>query len=162
MAKRSETGYAAGTTISPDATMSSIRDLLRRYECRKISTIEDDTYFGIAFEHENRRIRFVVPMPDKNDEKAHRWHGNQNRMYDDGFDPAKYEQLVRERWRSCYLSIKGKLESVESGIESFDSAFMGQLILPSGQTMVQVVTPYLDHEYESGVMPQFLLEDGSQ
>lgn len=160
MAKRAETGYASNTKITPDETMIGIRELLKRYECRKITTIEDEDYFGIAFMRGNRSIRFVVPMPSKDDMRAHKTHGNQNRIYDDGFSPEKYEQLVRERWRSAYLVIKGKLEAVESGIESFDSAFMGQLVLPSGQTMVQVVTPYLDTEYAEGNMPQFLLESG--
>ena len=42
---------------------------------------------------------------------------------------------VRRRWRALLLVIKAKLESVESGIETFEEAFASQIVLANGQTV---------------------------
>ena len=47
---------------------------------------------------------------------------------------ARWEQACRERWRALVLCLKGKLESIESGIETFEQAFLAHTFLPSGET----------------------------
>lgn len=152
-----EAKFAAGTTTSTEKTFSEIRALLKRYEATNFAMIENAQHFGIAFEYRNRRVRFIVPLPDTSE--AHVTKGNQYRRYDGGYSEVKHEQLIRERWRAAFLVIKAKLESVASGIETFDEAFMGQLVLPDGHTMTEVITPYLDGAYANGEMPP-LLGDG--
>jgi hypothetical protein len=41
------------------------------------------------------------------------------------------------------LSIKAKLEAVETGIESFEIAFMPYVVLPDGKTVAEHVLPAL-------------------
>jgi hypothetical protein len=93
----------------------------------------------IGFQTKDRRIRFLLPLAV----------------------PAKYtarqsEQFIRTRWRALLLSIKAKLEAVESGIESFDEAFLSHIVMPNGQTMAEHSLPYVREAYESGKMPPLL------
>lgn len=57
------------------------------------------------------------------------------------------------------LAIKSKLESVESGIEQFDEAFMAQIVLPDGRTMAEYAMPQIAKSYTSGTMPPLLGHD---
>ena len=69
---------------------------------------------------------------------------------------AAHEQATRQRWRALALSIKAKLESVESGIEQFEEAFMAQIVLPNGKTVGEWVAPQIEASYKSGNMPPML------
>jgi hypothetical protein len=42
------------------------------------------------------------------------------------------------------LSIKAKLECVETEIESFETAFMPYVVLPDGKTVAEHVLPVLE------------------
>ena len=68
-----------------------------------------------------------------------------------------WEQACRQRWRALSLSIKAKLESVESGIEEFESVFMAQVVTPNGKTLEEEVRPVIAQAYETGKMPTLLL-----
>lgn len=54
--------------------------------------------------------------------------------------------------------IKAKLEAVESGISTFDTEFLGHLVLPNGQTVADAVVPRVVEAYETGAMPALLPE----
>jgi hypothetical protein len=41
------------------------------------------------------------------------------------------------------LSIKAKMESVETGITTFDSEFFPHFVLPSGMTIAETILPQL-------------------
>lgn len=153
MADNSRT-FAKGTSTSVEKTFSEIRALLKKYDATNFAIIEDDDRFGIAFQRDNRRVRFIVPLPSKADAQITK--GNQYRRYNAGYSEAKHEQLIRERWRAAFLVIKAKLESVNSGIETFDEAFMGQLVLASGQTMAEWATPQMDMLMDTDNMPPLL------
>jgi hypothetical protein len=62
--------------------------------------------------------------------------------------------LERARWRALLLVIKAKLESVESGIATFEEEFMAQIVLPDDQTVGQWVLPEVARIYETGRMPR--------
>ena len=70
---------------------------------------------------------------------------------------AAWEQALRTRWRALLLCIKAKLESVESGIETFDTAFMAQIVLPDGRTVEERVLPEIEKAYLTGVAPTTLM-----
>ena len=114
--------FATETAVSPEKSLAEIKTLLKNYKAEKFAYIEDDTRIGIAFEMQNRRVRFILPLPT-NDE-AHITKGNQYTRRDAGYSATKHEQLIRQRWRGLVLTIKAKLESVEVGIETFEEAFM--------------------------------------
>lgn len=143
--------FAKDTTVSADRTLEEIRATIKRYKAVKLATFEDENRVGVAFEMENRRVRFVMPLPDKTAGMVKINASRQTRYS----EPA-YEQAVRTRWRALLLTIKAKLESVQSGIETFDEAFMAQLVLPDNRTMAEWAKPQIDAAYRTGEMPPML------
>ena len=78
-------------------------------------------------------------------------------------DPKKYgraqrlEQAERQRWRALLLVIKAKLESVENTIETFEQAFLENIVLPNDKTVADTVAPAIAVAYKDGKMPKALM-----
>jgi hypothetical protein len=151
--------YARDTAVTPDKTLQEIRQTLTRYKASKFGMIEEESRVGLAFEMSNRRVRFIMPLPDAND-KAFRNKASGVGYSRGQFNQNKYDQAIRQRWRALLLTIKAKLESVESGIESFDEAFAAQLVLPDGRTVGEWMKPQIAQAYENGKMPPMLGSGG--
>ena len=149
--------FAQGTIVSPEKTLNEIQALIKRYGATKFAYGEEENRVGVTFEMKNRRVRFVMPLPTKD---AGKLTGSNQFGYKGQFSPGKYEQAIRARWRALLLTIKAKLESVESGIETFEEAFMGQIVLPNQQTVSEWLKPQLNAAYEGGKMPPMLLGGG--
>jgi hypothetical protein len=80
----------------------------------------DQTRAVIEFSHEDRRIRFVLPLPDRNARQfAHTPTRGTRRTDAEAY--KAWEQACRQRWRALALAIKAKLEAVEAGITDFQS-----------------------------------------
>lgn len=142
------TKYAITTKVSPEQTLSEIQKLLTKYQAGKFGFIQDIVASFVAFEMKNRQIRFVLPMPNWDDYKKDVRGYLRNKSQVENI----YKQEIRSRWRALLLSIKAKLESVETGIESFDEAFMAHIVLPSGKTMSEWAIPQIEQSYSSGKM----------
>ena len=52
--------------------------------------------------------------------------------------------------------IKAKLEAVADGITAFEAEFFGKIVLPTGQTVEEVMLPKIQQIYETGQMPPLL------
>jgi hypothetical protein len=109
----------------------------------------------IGFEADDRQIRFVLPLPSRDDPEFTKTPRGKQRI------PAQaekeYEQAVRQKWRALALAIKSKLESVESGIELFEDAFMAQIVIPGGETVGEWMRPQIDEAYRTRSLPSMLL-----
>lgn len=142
--------YAATTTVPIEKSKMEIERMLTRYGASKFASGWDATGATILFECAGRRVRFVLPLPIATDPKFAR--RDSRRM-----DPtAALAQASRARWRSLALCIKAKLEAVESGIESFESAFLAHVVLPGGETVGTWIEPQLTETYATGRMPPLL------
>lgn len=146
--------YAERTTVTPNKTQAEIQDLLEKYGCENFAIAREPMRVSIGFLMHERRVRFTLPLPDKNDAKFKRTPTGKTRS--ENSHNEAYEQEVRRRWRALLLTIKAKLESVESGIETFEEAFMAQLLLPDGHTMSEWASPQIKIMYETGTMPPLL------
>jgi hypothetical protein len=134
--------YAAKTSVPVDRTRSEIERTLMRYGAKGFAYGMEPDRAMVGFQTADRRIRFALPLM-------------RNRQTE-----SEYDQMVRSRWRALLLSIKAKLEAVESGIETFDSAFMSHIVMPNGQTMAEHSLPYIQEAYSSGKMPPLLSFNG--
>ena len=148
--------YASETSVSPDQSMLEIKSTLERYGASKFAFMEEVESVHVVFEAHSRRVRFTMPLPRAEDYEHNRTGAKM------GKTQAKqaHKKAVWQRWRALLLTIKAKLESVESGIETFEDAFMAQLVLPSGQTMGEWVEPQIRQIYDGGQMPPLLLGGG--
>lgn len=146
--------YAANTEVSSDRSRAEIEKTLNRYGARQFMYGWDEQQAIVGFVIHNRQVRFVLPMPDRDDKEF--------RLTPTGRDRAAsqiaqvYEQAVKQRWRSLALVIKAKLEAVESGIVTFDAEFLAHLVLPNGQTVGDQVMPAVAEAYATGHTPQLL------
>jgi hypothetical protein len=149
------TKFASETIVSPERTLAEIQTLIKKYGCDSFGFMQQPTQVGIAFEMRNRRVRFTLPLPNPTDE-AFLYTPEKHIKRTTTAAREAYEQGIRSRWRALLLTIKAKLESVESGIETFEEAFMAQIVLPSGQTMSEWAIPQIAAAYQNKDMPPLL------
>lgn len=120
--------YARGTTVSPEQTQAEITQTLMRYGAKDYMAGFRGGFAVIEFLLQTRHVRVTAPMPELKKFSTER----------------KWEQAIRERWRAVLLILKGRLEAVASGIETFDHAFMADFVMPGGMTLAELMMPLLD------------------
>jgi hypothetical protein len=128
--------YAPNTHVPVLQSLKEIEVLIVRFggtgfdhkHRRGVSTIE--------FEIASRRVRFSMPT-----------------------DPRKHrtDQGELSNWRALHLSIKGRLASVESGIETFEQSFFAHIVHPAtGKTVYEMAKEPLALAYEKGENPPLM------
>lgn len=70
------------------------------------------------------------------------------------------DQEKRRKWRALSLAIKAKLESVRSGIATFEEEFLPHIVMPDGRRVIEWVAPQIEAAYQTGKMP--LLTGGNE
>lgn len=148
--------YAENTSVSAERSRGEIEALLRKYGAGRFGYLWEGKSAAIVFEMKNRRVKFVLPLPDPADNQFHqtpkgRWLKNPAAANE------KWEQACRSRWRSLVLCIKAKLESVASEIETFEEAFLPHIVLPDGSTVGEFIIPQVGDAYSSKKMPPLLM-----
>jgi len=124
--------YAARTQVPEAQSRTEIERTLRKYGADRFMYFSEPGRAIIIFEAANRRIKFALPLPT---------------------DARNVEQVHRQRWRALLLCVKSKLESVESGIESFEQAFLAHVVLPNGETVGDEIAPRIDKIYQGEMLP---------
>jgi hypothetical protein len=147
--------FARDTTVSVERSKGEIERILTRYGATEFASGWKIKRALMQFRMNDRIIRFVLPLPGK-EEFSTTPSGRRSR--NETATMVAWEQGCRQRWRALLLSIKAKLESAESGIEEFETAFMGQIVMPNGKTMAEIALPQIESAYKSGKMPLALLE----
>jgi hypothetical protein len=134
--------FAEDTKVPAMQSRQEIERLLERHRCAQFGTAVDyeKLLAQVQFKAHGRLVRFRVPLPDP--KKFPR---------DD-----KRSQEERRVWRALLLVIKAKLESADSGIETFESAFLAQIVLPNDATTYEVMRPLISDAYTRGLMPKLL------
>jgi hypothetical protein len=152
--------YAEDTTVTADRSRAEIERILLRYGADGFMYGWEGERAVVAFRAHDKMLRFIVPLPDRNAPEFARTATGRRRTANS--EQEAYEQAVRQRWRALALVIKAKLEAVESGIESFEQAFLANILLPDGQTVGQWMVPQVEQAYLTGKMPGLLpmLGDG--
>lgn len=93
----------------------------------------------------SKQVRVLIPTPSYTvdpDNLPHGWRSMSEAKRAD-YIRTQTEKETRRRWRALGLIIKAKLEAVASGVVSFESEFLCQLLLPSGGTVGNHVLPQL-------------------
>lgn len=151
-------GYAEGTAVSIDKTHSEIRALLTKYGAEGFMVGEHNGIAQLAFMMAGRQIRFRMPLPRPSDSEARKVNAGRGRTRTRSDEEAwTYVQgESRRKWRALLLSIRAKLESASSGIETFEDAFLAQTVLPDGRTMGEYAAEALPHALAGRAMPPLL------
>lgn len=137
--------YAENTKVPVVQTRSEIEQLLERHRAKQYGTAVDYDALQarVQFRLHDRIVRFVIALPDSKKLGA----------------GVRLERAERQRWRALLLVIKAKLESVENNIETFEQAFLANVVLPNDRTVADVVLPQIKMAYTTGKMPLLLAQD---
>ena len=132
--------YASQTNVSTDRSRTEIERTLTRYGAESFAYGWESNTAVIAFKVDGRTIRFVLPMPEREEyEKTPTGRDRTERQIG-----AAVEQAQRQKFRALALAIKAKLEMVESEITTFEEEFLAHIVLPNGKTVGQWMSPQLD------------------
>lgn len=148
------TRYAAGTDVPVDRSIAEIRKTLRRYKADSFAFGEEAGRAIIGFAAYGRHVRFVLALPDPDDEEFTVTPTGKRRTATAA--ETAYEAAVRQVYRVFALVIKAKLEAVESGLVTFQSEFLAHIVLPGGQTVGDTVEGRVDEAYATGEVPALL------
>lgn len=146
------TQFASKTTVSSYKSREEIERTLEKYGADQFYYGKEKTASHLAFRMNNRNIKFILPMPDR-DSFAETPKG---KIRTDASQEKEYEQAVRQKWRALALVIKAKLEAIESGITEFEDEFLAHIMLPDGSTAGDYMRPQINKAYDTGKMPTLL------
>jgi len=127
--------YANNTRVPVSQSRAEIERLLEKHKARQYGTAVDyeARTARVQFRLHDRIVRFVIQLPDPNRLRGER-----------------LAQAERQRWRALLLVLKAKLESVENSIETFEHAFLSQIVMPDDRTVAEIVTPQIAQAYGAG------------
>lgn len=153
--------YAAETSVPVDRSQREIEDLVRKRGAVGFMRGELEGRAVVAFQLKDRRVQFELPLP-----RAEEFSHVERRGRKVKAAPHQVEQLVgqaeRARWRALALAIKAKLVSVETGVESFEEAFLAQIVVPGHGRFGNWAIPAIAEAYGSGKLPPLLPAGGGQ
>lgn len=104
--------FARDTEVSIDRSRTEIERTLQRFGARKFAYGWADGVAVVQFEMRDRRIKFLLPLPDENDPEIALTQSGRRRS--EKIIAVTHEQAKRARWRSLLHCIKSKLISVEA------------------------------------------------
>ena len=147
--------YATKTTVPVSKTKGEIETILSRFKASQFMSGWSDGTAQIAFVCHGLHIRFVMKMPERNEKRF--TENSKGKLRPAHVVESEWEQAQRSSWRALLLCIRAKLESVESGIETFEQAFLAQVVLPNGSTVGDWAHEALPVAYATRAMPSSLL-----
>lgn len=143
--------YAETTTVPVERSISEITGLAKKAGAQRIAQAKEPDRFSVQFTIQERTVRFRVTLPaldamPTRDGRGVMLTAQQRR--------AKMEQAHRQRARALMLVIKAKLEN---GVETFEQAFLPNVVLADGSTVYERVAGPIAEEYRVGAVQQLLL-----
>ncbi len=136
---------------SGDKAIGEMQKILRSFGCTRFGYMIDDVEqtLLVQFEYRGRQVSVKASMAGY----AAAWlkaHPYTNRMRK---TKTEHEKAAVEIASIAVFSIlrdwvKGQIMAVETGVLSFEGAFLGQMMLPNGRTV-------LEHATEAKLLPKF-------
>lgn len=130
--------YAERTTVSIPDTVIEIARVVRKYDGSQFVHMQAEDALLVGFTKDERQARFLIPL-----------------------DP-KDMQASRSRARSLLLVIKANLEAVASGVQTFEDAFLANIVMPDGKLLSQHVRPRIATAYKTRELPPLLPDYSSE
>lgn len=127
-------------STSGERALGDIQKLLRGFGCTKFGSMVDDDAREIVVQFEYRGRMVSVPASIRGYAAAWlREHPHTSRMRS---TKAEHERKAMQIASTAVYSIlrdwiKGQITAIETGILTFEGAFLGQILLPNGQTVLE-------------------------
>jgi len=149
--------YAQETSVSVEKSRAELETILTRYGANCFGYMTNETHAAIGFRAKNRNVKFVLPLPRRDEKRFWYTPARRNRRTDQEAY-REWEQACRSAWRSLLLCVKAKLEAVSAGITTFEAEFLAHFVLNDGRTFGEMAIPSLDGTISSGALPLLLPE----
>lgn len=120
-----------------DRALVETQKLLRSFGCQKFGHMTDDAAetLLVQFEYRGRQVQVTASAKGY----AAAWLKKQG----GAATQAKQRRALEIGRRAVYSIlrdwIKGQITAIETGVLSFEGAFLGQILLPSGKTVLEHV-----------------------
>lgn len=132
-----------------ERALGEMQKILRHFGCNRFGSMIDDEAQEILVQFSHRGRDVMVRASIRGYAQA--WlkeHPYTNRMRK---TKVEHEREAMNRATTAVYSvlrdwIKGQITAIETGILSFEAAFLGQIMLPSGKTI-------LEQAHESKMLP---------
>ena len=144
--------YAADTTVSPARSRAEIEETLQKYGADGFAYATTNGQAMFAFKMHGKQARITVPLPRLEDYRL----TDTGRLRTKDSQTTAYKQAERQTWRVMLLLIKAKLEAIEAEVTTWEHEFFADTLLPSGQTVAEVMLPQVEECYKTGIMPALL------
>lgn len=143
--------YAENTKVPLEQSIAEIITMVRKAGAESVGQMHERDKFVIVFALGERRMKFSVPLITN-------WEGPTRARNGVDIDvKAKIEQANRQKGRALMLVVKAKLESVESGVETFEQAFLANIMLADAQTVYERMAEPIALEYRTGKVQPLML-----
>ncbi|WP_237173000.1 hypothetical protein [Paracandidimonas lactea] len=128
------------TATSGEKALGEIQKLLRGFGCSKFGSMVDDAAGELLVQFEYRGQMVSVKASTKGYAaawlKENPWNSRRSGT------KQQYERKAMDIASVAVYSIlrdwiKGQITAIETGILSFEGAFLGQILLPSGRTILE-------------------------
>jgi hypothetical protein len=146
--------YAQKTEVPVVKTEAEIKAMLKKHGATSTAFAESEDRAVIMFHMYDRHITFRLPLPARNGREF--MNDGRGNPRSDVKRYEAWEQACRSRWRGLLLCIKAKLESVETGIETFEDAFLAHIQMPDGMTVGEHTRPLIAATYAGHPMQPLL------
>lgn len=127
-------------TTAGNKALADLQTLLRRFGCNKFGSMQDDGegVLLVQFEYKGQMVSVKASINGY----AQAWlkeHPYTSRMRK---SKLEHERAAKEVASVAVYSIlrdwvKGQIMAIETGVLSFEGAFLGQILLPSGKTVLE-------------------------
>ncbi len=153
------TRYAESTSVPVERSRAEIERILSKYGATRFGTMnEADGSATVYFEFKGRQIQLPVPMPPRTDKRFAR--DKYGRVRVETQRERLWEQEQRRRWRVLVITIKAMLEAVDTGLVTFEQAFLAHIVIPgTARTLGEALVPKLDALYSGLSLPALLAEN---
>jgi len=129
--------YAEHTSVPAERTRAEIEKLVAKHGATHFVSAWGDGKAQMQFMIRGRLLQFVLRMPTNEEAKKKAPRGRYTWQAPPSTNIQKWmEQEMRRLWRCLLLAIKAKLEIVENGIETFDQAFLANIVV-DGRTVYE-------------------------
>lgn len=139
--------YAEGTKVTVFRSRLELEQLLVKHKATHVNVGFAPGRAVVQFVMQDRMVRFQMALAT-----AESLRGEKDRrgwLLSEAQRLRLAEQRNREQWRALVLAIKAKLVSVETGVESFEVAFLAHIVVGK-ETVGERVLPAVAHAYASG------------
>jgi hypothetical protein len=129
--------------------MQQIEKTLQKFGCQRLGVMDDFEKGETVIRFEYRDMPIVIRASAKGYAAA--WLKENPYSYRSKGTRTDHENRALDKGRKAVYSIirdwiKGQITAVETGILSFEGAFLGQIMLPTGKTMYE-------HAVNDGLLP---------